>query len=142
MFDINTIVNAAISSAVEQATKPLMDKLQSLESSLEWQHKNMVSLRDRITALENAPKVGAIAPTESVLESLDNQEWFWEKIRNFVDSGVESAIDSHCESYDHEEYDRVVCEVGEVDLSDVVTRDDVEDVVKDVINNASFSVSV
>lgn len=141
MFDINTIVNAAISSAVEQATKPLLERLQGLQDSLERQRALTVEMRNRITLLENTPK-GEIAPTQSVLESLDNQEWFWEKIRNFVDSGVESAIDNHCESYDHEEYDRVVCEVGEVDLSDIVTSDMVEDTVRDVINNASFSVSV
>lgn len=141
MFDINTIVNAAISSAVEQATKPLLERLQNLQDSLERQHEGMVAMRNRITVLENAPK-GEIAPTQSVLESLDNQEWFWEKIRNFVDSGVESAIDNHCEHYDHEEYDRVVSEVGDVDLSDIVSRDMVEDTVRDVINNASFSVSV
>jgi len=141
VFDINTIVNAAISSAVEQATKPLLDRLQGLQDSLERQRALTVEMRNRITLLENAPK-GEIAPTQSVLESLDNQEWFWEKIRNFVDSGVESAIDSHCEHYDHEEYDRVVSEVGDVDLSDLVSRDMVEDTVRDVINNASFSVSV
>lgn len=141
MFDINAIVNAAISSAVEQATKPLLERLQGLQDSLERRNEVVIALRDRIIALENAPK-GEIAPTQSVLESLDNQEWFWEKIRNFVDSGVESAIDNHCEAYDHDSYDNVVSDVEDVDLSNLMSRDDVEDVVKDVINNASFSVSV
>ena len=138
MFDINAIVNAAISSAVEQATKPLLERLQGLQNSLERQHEGMVAMRNRITVLENNPAQGVDAPRS--FENLDQE--FWDKVRGFIDSGIEAGLEEHCSTYDHDSYDSVVSDVEDTDLSNLVTQDSVEDMIRDVINNASFSVSV
>ena len=165
MFDINTIVNAAIAAAVQQAIAPLLDQIHNLDAICQTQHEGMVAMRDRITALENQAIVTSNAvdariavlennPAQGVepaitidearmVEALNSQEWFWEKLQNRIDAATEQAVDEHTSTYDHDEYDSAVSKVDDLpDLDDYVTRDEVRSEIEDVLNNATISLSV
>lgn len=83
------------------------------------------------------------ATKDALVEHLDNQEWFWEKLQNRIDAATESAIDMHCETYDHDDYDRAVSAFDDMPaLDDFVTRDSVREEIEDVLNNATLSLSI
>lgn len=58
------------------------------------------------------------------------------KIREMIDTKIEEALDEHANAYDHDRYDSV--------CDDFENRGngDIEDAVRDVMRNASFSVEV
>ena len=99
-------------------------------------------MHERVLALEMHTAV--LHQHGGIVEYLDNQEWFWDKIRNFTDGAVESAVERHCEEYDHDDYDRVVSALDGVDLDDYVTkdamRDEMSDAVHDKLDNATLSI--
>ena len=147
MFDINTFLSAALSAAIIEATKPLLERIATLESANDilhrTQHEDMVAMRDRITALEAAaPQPVGVDPktlAEASLNYLNDQEWFWDKMRNFIDAAIEEAIDNHCETYDHDSYDNAVSDLEDRDF---VTNDSLEDAVREAVGNLSFDISV
>ena len=71
---------------------------------------------------------------DELLEYLDNQEWFWAKIRNFTDTAVEQAIENHTDMYDHNDF------VTEDKLDDYVQKDSFRDEIEDVLNNATIRI--
>lgn len=70
MFDINTAINTAIAAAVAEATKPLVE---------------------RIAALEKHTAV--LDQHGGILEYLDNQEWFWEKVSRYITNNSDITVD-------------------------------------------------
>jgi len=151
MFDLNAIVNAAIATAVDAR---LTEVLQ--------QHANIVgALAERITALENNPAIDALETklTEAKLfeqttnvtipideakmvEALNSQEWFWEKLRRTTDAQIEQAMDDHCSTYDHDDYDNVVSNWNDEDPTEFVREGDLSSQINDVLNGASFDVRI
>ena len=112
------------------------------------------ALTDRVAALENNPAQGVdttleqrIAALEKhtavldqhgdIVEYLDNQEWFWAKIRRFADGVVESAVEQHCEEYDHSD---MVMKHELPDMDDYIKREDLDsemrDAVRDILEDA------
>ena len=85
-------------------------------------------LTARVTALEAATQ------PEETLQRLDNQEWFWAKIRNFTDTAVEQAIENHTDCWDHNDF------VTEDKLDDYVQKDSFRDEIEDVLNNATIRI--
>lgn len=147
MIDLNTLISNALVAAVQQAVAPLNERIATLESACATQHEAMVAMRDRIAALENNPAQGvepAITIDEArMVEALNSQEWFWEKLQNRIDAATESAIDAHCADYDHDDYDSAVSKLDDMpDLDDYVTRDSVREEIEDVLNNATLSLSI
>ena len=139
MFDINAIVNAAITEAVNARITEVLQ-----------QHANTVAvLAERVAALETKLTEAALfAQTNNVtipideakmVEALNSQEWFWEKLQNRIDAATESAIDMHCETYDHDSYDSAVSDLEDRDF---VTNDSLEDAVREAVGNLSFDISV
>lgn len=139
MFDINAIVNAAITEAVNARITEVLQ-----------QHANTVAvLAERVAALETKLTEAALfAQTSNVtipideakmVEALNSQEWFWEKLQNRIDAATESAIDMHCETYDHDSYDSAVSDLEDRDF---VTNDSLEDAVREAVGNLSFDISV
>ena len=67
---------------------------------------------------------------------------------------VEDAMDSHCHTYDHDDYDRVNSNLDEIindaiydydfdaKINDAVSSYDMEDKIKDTIRDMTFNVSV
>ena len=92
------------------------------------------TLEKRIAALEAAEQPLTTFTMDALLERLDNQEWFWAKIRNFTDSAVEQAIDMHIETYDHSDF------VTGDKLDDYVQKDSFRDEIEDVLNNATIRI--
>jgi len=143
MFDINNIINAALNAAVTTAITPLLERIDNLDAICQTQHEGMVAMRDRITALETKLTEAALfAQTSNVtitideakmVEALNDQEWFWSKINDYV----ERQMDDHLQTYDHDSYDAVVS-----DSDDFVKSDDLEDTVREAVGNLSFEVSV
>lgn len=163
MFDINKIINDTIAAAVsthittlqqEYANKmaEMAEKITALDTHLAEAIDRIAALENqalvvsdavdkRITALEHAATQPLALNKEELIEHLDNQEWFWDKIRNFTDGAVESAVEQHCEEYDH---DDMVMKHELPDMDDYVTkdamRDEVSDAVHDKLDNATLSI--
>ena len=152
-ININAILSQALAAAVAQATAPLLERIAALEAQSADRHARLRvlegALTDRVAALENNPAQGVdttlerrVAALEAgwqpeeALERLDNQEWFWNKLRNFTDGAVEKAIEEHCEEYDHDAYDRVVSALDGVDLDDYIKRDDLDSEMRDILEDA------
>jgi hypothetical protein len=156
---IQEALNAHIERMVAEATRPLQERIRKLEAyeiMLTDHHDGMLAMRERITALETKlteaklfeQTTNVTIPIDEarMVEALNGQEWFWDKVRGFVDAGVESAMDDHTSSYDHDDYDRMYNEWGSEDVSDFVKDSDIEDTVeekvRDILHNASLSISL
>ena len=123
MIDFNSIFNAAVSAAITQATQPLVERIDALETRLTeaalFQKEtnvtvDMDALRELVT-----PLVGSM-----------------------VEAKIEEAIDAHQEEYDHDGYDEAVEQLDGVDFDDFVRGDALDDAVKDAVRDLTFEVSV
>lgn len=143
MFDINTIINTAIAAAVAEATKPLLERIETMEKTMV---ESTIALAVRCTALEAKPVEPLVVDEAKMVEALNSQEWFWEKLtskaKEVADAAAEAAIDEHCQNYDHDDYDRTSSAVDDLDLDDLVSRDDMRDTVHDLLSDATFRVRV
>lgn len=146
MIDINAIVNAVIATAVSEATQPLVEHIARLQERLAALENNPAigidtALAERVAKLENNP---VVIDEVKMVEALNSQEWFWEKLsskaKEIADAAAEEAIVDHCQDYDHDDYDRVSNEVNKFHLDDVVRLDDLQDTVRDLLNDASIDV--
>lgn len=148
MIDINTIISQALAAAVQQALQPLQQEyankmgqmaqqIAALDTHLAEAIDRIAALETRIAALENNPAQGV----DTTLERLDDQAWFWDKIRRFTNGAVEQAIEQHCEEYDH---DDMLMSDALPDMDDYVTkdemRDEVSDAVRDLVEGATVSI--
>ena len=136
MIDINTIISQALAAAVAQATAPLLERIAALEAAAQQPLEG--ALTDRVAALEKHTAV--LDEHGGLLEYLDNQEWFWHKIRNFTDTAVEQAVDAHTACWDHNDF------VTEDKLDDYVTSEaldsEVRDAVSDIMEGATVSIRI
>ena len=136
MIDLNTIISQALAAAVQQATAPLLERIATLESQSAALLSRVTAanarLHERLLVLESPSTQGISV----LLENLDNQEWFWEKIRAFTDGAVEQAVEQHCEEYDHD--DMLTSDA----LDDYVKGDDIRDDIRDILNGATVSIRI
>jgi len=143
MIDLNTIISQALAAAVEKATAPLLERIANLEFQVDNIHARLRvlegALPDRVAALESTSTQGIGV----LLENLDNQEWFWEKIREFTGNVVEQAVEQHCEEYDH---DDMLMSDALPDMDDYIKREDldseVHDAVRDIMEGATVSIRI
>lgn len=115
---------------------------------------DMQAVRDRITAIEDSDDrmadrlnsaqidVDNLKQRVAALELRMPLNTDLNKIRELIDNKIEEALDAHANTYDHDEYDRIVGEVDDFDLDNIVTIRNLQDEVRDVLNSASFSVEV
>ena len=98
-------------------------------------------LETRIAALEKHTAV--LDQHGGILEYLDNQEWFWAKIRAFTDGAVGQAVEQHCEEYDHDE---MLTSDTLPDMDEYIKREDldseVRDAVSEVMEGATVSIRI
>lgn len=159
MFDINAIVSAALNAAVQQAVAPLVERIAVLEQRVATLSSQDVAMGERIATLENNPAQGVdttqarLITADAFVNHLDQQEWFWEKVSSFVtkagglspddvEAMIERALTDHCDTFNHDDYDRVVCAIDEVDLEDIITSDNLNDAINEALNGATVSISV
>lgn len=126
MIDINTILNSAINAAVDAAVAPLVKRIEALE--------NIVAEFTPSVAIDEA----------RMIEALNSQEWFWEKINTYargsVALSVEAAMDNHVELYNHDDYDEAVSKIEDVDFDEIPDNETIEDTIKQVLNNAALRI--
>lgn len=129
MIDINLIISNALTAAITSAIAPLNERIAVLEKNEEY-------LTNRIAALEAAaPQPVGVDPktlAEASLNYLNDQEWFWSKINDYV----ERQMDDHLQTYDHDSYDS---HIGDDDKH---FDGDIDDAVRESIGNLTFEVSV
>lgn len=111
-------------------------------------------IHDRITALETKLTEAKLFEHTSnatitidearMVEALNSQEWFWEKLQNKIYASVEQSMDHHLECYDHDNYDEIASKVDDLpdNLDDYATRDELRSEIEDVLNNATLSLSI
>lgn len=168
MFDFNAVVNAAIAQAVNEALLPLQQEYANKMGEMAQKIAQLeAQLADGLTAA-----VSVTVDEERMVEALDKQEWFWEKLCLFVVNNssisvedlkgfqqrladaedrlekittasdervqeiVEQAIDEHCTNYDHDDYDRAVEKIDDLNFDE----DAVEDKVRDLLDSATIRI--
>jgi len=155
---VQSALDAHIKRMVEEAVTPLLERITALENNPAQGVDT--TLTDRVVALETKLteaalferniNVQTLITPETVVNSMNNAEWLWEKVNAYIETGIEDrierAIDDHCETYNHDDYDNVYNEWGGEEASDFVKEGDlgetVREHVEEAFNNATFSVSV
>lgn len=126
MIDINAIFAQAVAAAIAQAVEPLVKRIEELE------------------AKQAQPQPFDI---NAATDALNQQEWFWEKIRSYIDAGIEAGLEDHTGTYDHDDFvsrndlpdiDDIITEDKLPDFDDFVTKDDVPDL-DDVITTDNIN---
>ena len=124
MFDLNQILNAALNAAVAEAVAPLVERIAVLERRIDTLSSQHVAIGERLAALENNPAQGQdLTPTTGLT-------------RDQVEALIEQAMEEHCESYDHDDYDSHISD------DDKHIDGDLDDAVREAVGNLSFEVSV
>lgn len=110
-------INAILTQAFNEALKPLVKRIEELEA--------------KQAQPQPTPPIDIAAATDV----LSQQEWFWERVRNFIDAGVDAGLSEHLEEFDHHEF------VSESDLPDFdyfLTKDEAPDL-DDVITTENIN---
>jgi hypothetical protein len=147
---IQSALNAAIATAVAEATKPLIARIEALENNpaigtdtvLEARVMTLETKLTEAKLFEQTTNVTVPIDEKRMVEALNSQEWFWEKVNNYIDGKIEEAIDDHLSNYDHDQYDEMYNEWGGESVSDFVKDDDIESQINDALRSASFDVRV
>lgn len=57
-------------------------------------------------------------------DALNQQEWFWQKIRSFIDAGIESATEDFVAKDDLPDFDDFILKDDFPEADDIVTKDE------------------
>jgi hypothetical protein len=151
MFDLNQILSAALNAAVAEAVAPLVERIAVLERRIDTLSSQHVAIGERLAALENNPAIGTdtvlaervVALEQRMDHVIDASE---KRIREIAEAAAEQAMDNHCESYNHDDYDSVVSNWNDEDPADFLREGDLHDQIDDRVNetlrNATFSISI
>ena len=158
MFDLNQILSAALNAAVAEAIAPLVKRITALEEGCVGIDQRLLEqrvalLETKLTEaklFEQTTNVTIPIDEAKMVEALNSQEWFWEKINAYIETGIEDrmerAIDDHCSNYNHDDYDSVVSNWNDEDPADFLREGDLHDQIDDRVNetlrNATFSISI
>lgn len=123
MIDINTLINNVLAEAVQQATAPLVARINALETKLA-----------EGADIQAAPTADI---TRHIIDALsDTDHPLFKRMSSFMDTVAEQAVENHCQTYDHDEYD------GHIGDDDKHFDGDINDAINDALSNASISISV
>lgn len=165
-MDIAAIINAAIAQAIEATVATHLTQVQQdYANKMGEMAEKIAKLEARVAEWETterlpAPTPATITETDHVafVNHLDNQEWFWNKINNYIernmptempeawledikeiaDAAAEEAISDHAAEYDHDDYDRAVSAVDDFEVDESM----VKDTVREVLRGASVSIDI
>jgi hypothetical protein len=96
----------------------------------------------RVTALEGSITVEDLHMVQRRVTALEDARYQGALSRSDVEALIEAAINDHCETYDHDQYDEVYNEWGGESPDEFVRDDDLRGTVEEVMNSASFEVTV
>jgi hypothetical protein len=82
MIDINTILTQALAAAVAEATKPLVERIAALETKLA-----------EAALFERTTEVTIPVDEAKMVEALNSQEWFWEKVSRYITNYSDITVD-------------------------------------------------
>ena len=157
MIDINTIVQQALATAIEQIMADQLTVINQRISSLALRVDNLTNSVTtdstaqtlRIAALETQLNTSTLTPLtheyiakvarEAVATTPALTE---ERVVEIARAAADEAITEHAENYNHEEYDRVCDMLGDYDLDDFVSEDDLSRKVRGCVKDLTFTVSV
>jgi len=160
MFDFNAVVNAAIAQAVNGALLPLQQeyankmgemaqKIAQLEAQLaegdavqaaveELDKREWFWEKLRLFVVDNSSI--SVEDLKGFQQRLADAEDRLEKITTASDGRireiVEEAIDEHCANYDHDDYDRAVEKIDDLNFDE----DSVENKVRDLLDSATIRI--
>jgi hypothetical protein len=141
-------LEAREASVVAEAIRPLSNRIDELENLL--MHR-LGSVADRVGTLEAAPdlqrfddELAYLTSRVSVLEAApaglqrfaDGRPITAESIREIANAAAEAALDEHCESYDHDDYD------AHVNDDDKHFDGDVGEAVREALDGQSFTINL
>ena len=144
MIDINTILQQALATAIEQATAPLIERINYLEKHSLAADAGIV-LSGRVTALENqlaALHATLNSPSSAAATTTTTPALTEERVLEIARSAADEAIENHADNYNHDEYDRVCNMLDDYDLDDFVDVSRIEEKITDAIKDLTFTVSV
>ena len=131
VFDFNSILTNLFTQAVNQATAPLLARIELLERSLVVADKaaqgNESDLFSRMALLEDK--------FDNITTASD------ERIKEIAEEVAEAAIYEHNDEYDHDQYDRFDDRVEEK-VTEAIDDYDFESKLNDCLSNASISISI
>ena len=123
---------AAIDAAFQAAVKAEVD---SQLTEIRQHFANTVGgLATQVAALESklaeaqlfhrTTQVAVQLDKARIADALDQQEWFWEKIRIYIDAGVEAATEDFVAKDDLPDFDEFLTKEDFPDADDIVTKDE------------------
>jgi hypothetical protein len=164
MIDLNALLGNALQQAVDAATAPLVARITELEEA-----HNVLVLRVNTPAAPAAAPVPQVpdlvdfptgmdcnqkaALVEAFVEKLNNQEWFWGKINDYVAEHIQryysecpttddvreivkNNIDDKIEDIESDLEDKISRAIDDLDLSDAV-----RDAVRDLLEGARIELN-
>ena len=117
MIDLNTIINTALTQALNEALRPLLERIEKIESSVQhldvWSTSTGNVMTDRLTALE-ARVMTTTNPDSSALDDLID-----DRISTYLDNDdLTSRIDADELDLHH----AIEQTIDGMDLTDVITE--------------------
>jgi len=141
---VQSALDAHIKRMVEEAVAPLLERLAALEEGCVGIDQRLLEqrvalLETKLTEaklFEQTTNVTIPIDEAKMVEALNSQEWFWEKLRRTTDAQIEEAMDGHCEIYNHDDYDSHISD------DDKHFEGDLDDAVRDTVRNMTFEVTL
>ena len=155
MFDINAVINAAITQAVDSHVRGLVAAQDLQTQALEQMQVRLNDMAQRLEML-SASVHGQVGQqlNADLAQQLDNAEWFWDRVSKFVvseESGLRHAFEDMAEESVVDErfmrklirlldFDNVVSDA--LDNIDLADKFDIKDAVNDALEDINLLDSV
>jgi hypothetical protein len=148
-FDINALFSAAVLNAVNAATAPLVERINTLQHNATTDIANLTQrsqLLERSLAVADKAAQGNESDLFSRVATLEEQmiakqDNIDERIKEIADEVAREVLYEHNEEYDHDGYDRLEERI-EDKVNDAIEEYDFDDKIKDVLNGAHISINV
>lgn len=137
MIDFNAVITAAITTsitnAVETATAPLKAQIEKLEERLSATQAilpvKFAAIAETASRLETnmAAMNSRIVNPEPLATALNDQEWFWNKINDYVDRDINN--------YDF--YDAICSTLNRITLENYLNPDKLQEQISDAVSESS-----
>lgn len=135
MIDLNTIINTALTQALNEALRPLLERIATIESSVQhldvWSTSTGNVMTDRLTALEarvmTTTDTGRLDAICHRLDALEAREGTIDDLEHTIDERISTYLDNDdlTSRIDADELDlsRAIEETLEnMDLTDAITE--------------------
>lgn len=135
MFDINALINTAITEAVTQQFTTLQQEYANKIGEMAVKISELETKLAEAALFDRTTSVTIPIDEAKMVEALNSQEWFWEKLRTKVDDIVDKAMEDHTSTYNHDDYDDASRQISDIDPDDFIRSDDLTDAVRDVLGD-------